>query len=56
MVMEMAEGQLLRQVLSEQGKLQVERAVRIALAICKALEYTHSHGVVHRDLKPERTS
>src|ERR1700674_2885162 len=33
MVMEWAEGQLLRWVLSEQGTLPVERTVRIALAI-----------------------
>jgi eukaryotic-like serine/threonine-protein kinase len=52
-VMELAEGQLLRQVLNEQRKLPVERAVGIALAICEALEYIQSLGVVHRDLKPE---
>ena len=53
LVMDWIEGRLLRQVLTERGKLSSERAVRVALNICNALEYVHSHGVVHRDLKPE---
>jgi len=52
-VMEWAEGKVLRQIFGEQGKLPAERAVRIALGICDALEYIHSQGIVHRDLKPE---
>jgi len=51
--MELAEGQLLRRILHEQGKLPADRAVRIALSIADALEYMHAHRVVHRDLKPE---
>jgi serine/threonine protein kinase len=53
MAMEWVEGKLLRQVLIEQKKLPIERAIRITLGICEALEYIHSKGVVHRDLKPE---
>jgi eukaryotic-like serine/threonine-protein kinase len=53
MVMEWAEGKLLREILHEQGKVPPQRAVRIALGICDSLDYIHSHGIVHRDLKPE---
>jgi len=53
LVMEWAEGRLLREILAEQGKLEVKRAIRIARTLCEALDYIHKHGVVHRDLKPE---
>ena len=53
MVLEWVDGRLLRQILNEQKKFPPERAIRITLALCKALDYIHSQGVVHRDLKPE---
>jgi serine/threonine-protein kinase len=53
MVMEWVEGRLLRKILDEKKKLPPERAIKIALGICDALDYIHAHGIVHRDLKPE---
>ena len=53
MVLEWVDGRLLRQLLNEGSRLPIDRAVKITLGICEALDYMHKHGVVHRDLKPE---
>jgi serine/threonine-protein kinase len=53
MVIEWVEGRLLRALLDQEGKLPIERAVKLTRSICEALDYLHKHGVVHRDLKPE---
>ncbi|MGA8669702.1 MAG: serine/threonine-protein kinase [Terracidiphilus sp.] len=53
MVIEWVNGKLLRTILNEEKALPIERAVKIAISICDALDYMHKHGIVHRDLKPE---
>jgi serine/threonine-protein kinase len=53
MVMEWVEGDLLRNIMTEQKQLPIDRAVSITIQVCDALEYLHKHGIIHRDLKPE---
>jgi hypothetical protein len=52
LVMELVRGESLRQWI-DRGPLPVEVAVGIARQVCEALEYAHSRGVIHRDVKPE---
>ena len=52
-VMEWVEGTPLRVLLTRDHPLEPGRAIRIATAVCDALDHIHSRGVVHRDVKPE---
>ena len=51
LVMELASGEELATRIAR-GKLPLEEALRIALAIAEALEAAHDKGIIHRDLKP----
>lgn len=60
-VMEYLEGRSLSSILIEEGRLEPERAVKIAVQICSGLQVAHEGfeyqgrkvSIVHRDLKPE---
>ena len=51
-VMELVEGQTLREVLREGRKLLPERALELTVGVLDALSYSHKAGIVHRDIKP----
>ncbi|HEY9775322.1 MAG TPA: protein kinase [Planktothrix sp.] len=52
MVMDYLEGHTLSELLEEQGRLSIERAVPIFIQICSALAHAHGKGIIHRDIKP----
>src|SRR4051812_42821882 len=51
-VMELAEGKTLGQILGERGALPIVRALDLAAQVADALEEAHRQGVVHCDVKP----
>jgi len=52
MVMELIQGQNLREVLRSEGALEPRRAAEIAVSVAAALGAAHERGLVHRDIKP----
>jgi tetratricopeptide (TPR) repeat protein len=51
-VMEYVDGRTLRAILDERGGLPVDEALDCAAQIAGGLECTHTHRVLHRDVKP----
>ncbi len=52
-VMELVEGQSLREKLNEEGILSTDEALRIASEMCEGLAHAHARRIVHRDIKPQ---
>lgn len=51
--MEYVDGQDLKKLLTQEGRLSVSDALDIALQLADVLAHAHARQVVHRDLKPE---
>ena len=52
-VMELVEGITLKDYISKKGKLSVKEATSIAIQVSMGLEAAHSHGIIHRNVKPQ---
>jgi serine/threonine-protein kinase len=51
-VMELVNGHTLREEIQKSTAISVERALEIIEGVLTALSYSHSNGIIHRDIKP----
>jgi serine/threonine protein kinase/beta-lactam-binding protein with PASTA domain len=51
-VMEYVDGRTLRDIVKSEGPLPGQRAMEIMADVSAALDFSHRHGIVHRDVKP----
>jgi eukaryotic-like serine/threonine-protein kinase len=52
LVMEYLEGESVADLITENGPIELTRAISIMQAVCAGLEHAHKVGILHRDLKP----
>lgn len=52
LVMELVDGESLKEMLLREGRLELGRALRIFVQMADAMRFAHNSGIVHRDLKP----
>ncbi len=50
--MEYVEGVTLRDIVHTDGPMEPKRAIEVIADACQALNFSHQHGIIHRDVKP----
>ena len=51
-VMELVEGQNLKDFIRENPKMDWRQALKYSMQICSAIAHAHRNGIIHRDIKP----
>jgi len=51
-VMEYVDGITLRDIVHNDGPIPPRKAIEIIADACQALNFSHQHGIIHRDVKP----
>jgi len=51
-VMEYVDGVTLRDIVHSEGPMPPKRAIEVIADACQALNFSHQHGIIHRDVKP----
>ncbi|MFO0549497.1 MAG: serine/threonine-protein kinase [Polyangiaceae bacterium] len=53
LVMELVDGQTVKEIVRRHGPLSRERLLRMGIQVCASLAEAHEKGIVHRDIKPD---
>ena len=51
-VMEYVDGQTLREIVKTQGPMTQRQVIEVMADVCAALDFSHRHNIIHRDVKP----